>query len=159
MKLTLQQQLWRLLRRWVFLEVLLPVSLVGVLFWPVTCVVWPLAHPFERVFASADLLPLGAMILFGLCSEIEHGVVFEWFQSAFLECLRDIAAWAGGLCFLVYGFCRAKYMQYPFPDAGQMVSNSMTWIAWFSVSVILVAVVYSFAVRLFMIKVRLEAAS
>lgn len=141
---------WHGLRRWLFIEAFLPVFFVAGLFWPIGSVVQHPEHWFERVFASADLVPIAAIILLGVACEIEQNRLFDRISSGWLETLRYGALALGIICLFLYGFCKTEYLGYTFDDT-KPVSENICWIATFSLASIVAAMLYSTVAKLWTI--------
>ena len=135
------------LRRWLFVEAMLPVFFVVALYWPLGSVIIHPGHWFERVFASADLVPLAAIVLLGSACEIEQNRLFNSVSSGWLETLRYGALALGIICLFLYGFCKTAYLAYSFDDT-KPVSDNVKWIAVFSLVSIGTGMLYSAVAKL-----------
>src|SRR5260370_36151786 len=105
------------LSRWLFIEALLPVFFVAALYWPLGSVVQHPQHWFERVFASADMVPIAAIVLLGVTCEVEQNRLFNDISSGWLETLRYGALTLAIICLFLYGFCKTEYLAYTFDYA------------------------------------------
>lgn len=138
------------LRRWLFIEASLPVFFVASLYWPLGSIMHHPDHWFERVFASADMVPISAMVLLGITCEIEQNRLFNNISSGWLETFRYGALSLGIICLFLYGFCKTVYLGYVFDDT-KPVSENISWIAIFSLASISVAMLYSTVAKLWII--------
>src|SRR5690349_8318604 len=54
---------------WFLFDYLLPVFFIAI-FWPIAAYFLKMSHPFDRVFHTADLIPLGAILMLASIREI-----------------------------------------------------------------------------------------
>lgn len=151
----LKRQSYRLLYRWSLFEVLVPIFFLAALYWPGGPLVLDIPHLFEKVFASADFLPLSALILLAISSEIE----FRGLESGHLGYLRDGAMVISIIYLFLYGFCKLHYLEYDFPPVGKDVEDNIITIAFFSIGAVFFAVAYATLSKAFLTKAIIRSAT
>ena len=101
---------------WLSFEVLVPVLFV-ISIWPISHHIIGLEHPFERALSSADLLPLGALILIGIIIEVSfdekiNNNNFLFSPIMVLGCVMAL------LLLFVYGFMKAESFSFDISKIG-----------------------------------------
>jgi len=142
--------------KWLVVEVVIPLSFVLALFWPIGWLALSLPHLFEKIFSSADLLPLSALILLGIFSDFEQAALYERIRSPWLTALRYCAILLAVLYLFTYGFCKVRYLEYQFPSPAEAVSDQITWLAIFSLGAAFFAVGMAIALKVKLTKERLH---
>jgi len=129
----------RRMKKYLFLEVMLPTLLVCIMWMPVGLFA-PLnneSHLFFKVFATGDLLPICLLILINCYVRLE--------ESERKNKLTDNGNWKGGIflvglmLFLVYILIKLSAIPYEFPDGAHDVSANI--IAYAAVDIVLFFVV------------------
>lgn len=131
---------------WAGFEVIIPIFFV-VAIWPISAAFLQISFAFEKTLGSADLLPIGSVLLLGVAID----AIFAEFQRAtksMTVAVLAIVACLVALVFLfLYGFAKAEYLRYSFPASGT-VDTRMVLFAYLSGMSIIFAVIFSLLVKL-----------
>lgn len=120
-----------LIFNWFLFDYVLPVFFI-VIFWPVAAVFLNKAHAFERAFHTADLIPLGSILLLASIREVETEFKLGRMKHA-CDSQRGLAL---VICFFLlsaYVLCRYKTFECPIPEDPRVpVDGVITEISRFS---------------------------
>ncbi|MES9991387.1 MAG: hypothetical protein ABW098_05500 [Candidatus Thiodiazotropha sp.] len=131
---------------WIGLEVGIPILFVFAL-WPISLYILELEYAFERTLSSADLIPLGAMILIGAGVNTTFDEIAREKRSIKII-INIIGVLFFSLFFLfIYGFVKSVYLTYSFPIPPNLVETKITYFAYLSIACIVFSITYSFALR------------
>ena len=144
----IKEQSFHILRKWAFFEVILPLFFIVALYWPIRFFVCSIPFSFEKVFASSDLLPISALLLLGVSTELEHDRLFSKLKSNALENFRFLSMTLSIIFLSLYGFCKLRYIQYQFPVRGGQIDEQITNIAFFSIIVVCFSVLLAASAKL-----------
>jgi len=131
---------------WAGFEVMIPIFFVLAI-WPVSAALLQISFSFEKTLGSADLLPIGSVLLLGVAIDAIFSEFYRPKKSMAIA-IFAIAACLFALIYLFfYGFAKAEYLRYSFPDYGK-VDSRMSLVAVLSVMSIVFAMIFSLAVKL-----------
>lgn len=132
---------------WFLFELSLPVLFV-IAIWPISEYLLNIPHSYERALSSADMLPLGALILIGVVIETSFDDTIKK-ESAFLVVLIIFASFVSICLLFFYGFMKSESVDFDFSIIGTSTdSGKMTLFASISVAAIVFCCVYALLIRL-----------
>lgn len=120
---------------WLLIDVGLPVFVISV-FWPVVAFLLKKSHAFDRVFHTADLMPLGAILLLAAVREIETEIQLGRLLSTCAK--RRILGTVAAISFLfLYGLFKYYTLTTLIPDsATESVDDPISAISLFSIATV-----------------------
>lgn len=120
---------------WVLVDVGLPVFVISI-FWPVVAFLLKKSHAFDRVFHTADLMPLGAILLLAAVREIE--TEFQLGRISTTCAKRRILGTVAAIGFLfLYGLFKYYALTVLIPDsATESVDEAISAISLFSIATV-----------------------
>src|ERR1700744_3109638 len=115
---------------WFLFDYALPVLFI-VAFWPIAAFLLHKAHPFDLVFHTADLIPLGSILLLASIRELDT----EFKLGRLAEPCENRRLLGLFICMVLlsaYAICRYHSFEVTFPDEGHPVDESLAAISVFS---------------------------
>lgn len=132
---------------WFLFELTLPVLFV-IAIWPIGEHLLKIPHAYERVLSSADMLPLGALILIGVVLETIFDKEIKK-ESIFLTLLIALASFLSICLLFVYGFLKSKSFDFDFNIIGTPADDgTITLYSSLSVTAIVACYVYALLIKL-----------
>lgn len=120
---------------WLLVDFGLPTFIIAV-FWPVVAFLQKQAHAFDRVFHSADLMPLGAILLLAAVRELETEFQMQRISNACAKRRMLGTVSAIGLLF-VYALLKYYTLTAHIPETEDVaVDRALDAISVFSIAVI-----------------------
>ncbi len=163
-KASLEKDLNYLLKYWLILEVIIPISML-VLIWPISKLLISLQHSFYRVFSAADLIPFSALLVLGVKREIESSIRFNELKKTNLENYNLLSLALPILILFIYGFLKYNFMIYSF-NVCNIIDDSCKLVpvpsvdpiiqatALLSIGMIVLCIAFCFAAKSEIIKTR-----
>lgn len=148
------------LKKWGCLEIFIPVFIVLAVYWPLGSYMAKIPHLFNKIFASAELLPISAIILLKIYTEVQELNLSDDKDKDIDGILDTLHYLALGFAFIVifcYGYVKFEYLKYTFPlDDSIPVDDVIKSIGRFSIIVAFASVgVASFCkIRCFKLKTK-----
>jgi len=130
---------------WAGFEVMIPIFFV-VAIWPISAALLQISFSFEKTLGSADLLPIGSVLLLGVAIDAIFAEFYRPKKSMVIAILAIVACLLALIYLFFYGFAKAEYLRYSFPDSGE-VDIRMSLIASLSVMSIVFAMLFSLMVK------------
>ena len=130
---------------WVLLDVGLPVFFIGI-FWPVGYYLEK-AHSFDRVFHTADLMPMGAILLLAAMRELETEIRLNRISAACSK--RRTLGLVIVITFLfLYALARVFGLLAAIPDSeSTAVDARLNAISWLSIASLIFSFLYSLFIK------------
>lgn len=120
---------------WVLVDVGLPIFVISI-FWPVVAFLLKKSHAFDRVFHTADLMPLGAILLLAAVREIETEYQLGRITNTCAK--RRILGTVAAIGFLfIYGLFKYYTLTALIPDKpSDTVDEAISAISMFSIATV-----------------------
>lgn len=147
------------LRSWIYFDFGLPVFLI-IIIWPICQFLIGLEHSFERVFSTADLIPIGSVLMLATSREID-------IENRLNRISRDMDGFQQAGLFIpiitliVYIVLKYYCLTFSFPAAGSTVELDATMKAlpYLSFVIIFCSFTFCFAAKRMVIASLVEEAS
>lgn len=130
-----------LLLGWFLFDYALPVLFV-VAFWPIAAFLLHKSHPFDLVFHTADLIPVGSILLLASVRELETEYKLGRVDDP-CESRRLVGLFFCMVLLLAYAVCRYHSFAMQFPEDGTAVDPSLEAISLFSVGAVVFCGLYA----------------
>lgn len=132
---------------WLGFEVFIPVFFV-VAIWPISAAFLNISHAYEKTMASADLLPISAILLIGVAIDAIFSESKRAVKSIKFPILIVVSCVSALVLLFVYGFIKSEYMRYTFPVTGELIDDRMTLFSFISFASIAFAISFASLLKL-----------
>ena len=127
---------------WVMVDVTLPVFFIAV-FWPIANYFLKKSHAFDRVFHSADLMPLGAILLLAAIREIETEIQLGRIKAP-CQKRRTLGLMLTIVLLFLYALCKYYSLTASIPDSDSSpVDSLLSSISYLSIAAVTFCGLYS----------------
>lgn len=144
---------------WLFLGVLIPIAIYPIS-WAIAALILEQPDSFISTFGTAELLPIAALILFGVIADIDQDAYFSDVSKSFMY-RKHLAFLAGVVMLVFYGSLKGRALTLLVSD-GKLTPSELaargTQLFWFSVVSILAlvsSVTYCLSVKIAILKKQL----
>lgn len=134
------------LTSWFLFDYCLPLTFIVAL-WPIALYLLKIPYAFEQVFSSADLVPIGALLMLGAAREIDIEKKLNRITND-LELYRLFGIFGSTVMLFFYGVIKYYSMTYRFPDSiGQPLDTAISAISYLSLVVIVLSGCFCFSCK------------
>ncbi|WP_186158006.1 hypothetical protein [Burkholderia gladioli] len=144
---------------WLFLGVVIPVAIYPIS-WAIAALVLNQSDSFISTFGTAELLPIAALILFGVISDIDQDAYFSEVSKSFLYS-KHLAFLAGVVMLVFYGSLKGRALTLLVADGKlppselAIRSSQLMWFSIVSILSLISAVTYCLWLKIAILKKQL----
>lgn len=131
---------------WMLVDFALPVFVIAI-FWPIVAFFLKKTYAFDRVFHTADLMPLGAILLLAAIRELETESRLGRIKAACAK--RRMLGTVIAIVFLfMYAICKYYSLTTAIPDkTGESIDTILSLISYLSIATIVFCGLYSLFIK------------
>ncbi len=134
------------LSSWFFFDYCLPIAFI-VGFWPIALYLMKIPYAFERVFSTADLIPIAGLLMLGASREIDMESRLNR-VSKDMYIFKQIGIFLPILMFLLYSTLKYYAMTYHFPtENDKSIDEVICSIPYLSFTIITISGCFCFMAK------------
>jgi len=103
-----------------------------------------LPHPFLSTFGTSDVVPLAALILFGVVADVEHDAIFSNQRSRALLIFKHLSSLFAILALAGYGALKGKALLLLGKEPLDSVAeNRLSYLSAFSIVILMTSILFA----------------
>lgn len=127
---------------WLLIDFVLPVFFIAI-FWPIASYFLRKSYPFDRIFHSADLMPLGAILLLAAIRELETEIQLGRLKASCAK-RRTLGLATAIVLLFTYALCKYYSLTASIPDAESLpIDSLLSSISYLSIAAVVFTGLYS----------------